>query len=451
MQDKTIRIKRGLDIRVKGEAAQHTADATHIARYAVQPTDYVAVTPKMLVKEGDVVRAGAPLFFDKNNDRALFTSPVGGTVQAVVRGEKRAVLRVVVARDERDEHESFGAGDPIALGSERVRDILLRSGAWNALRQRPFGIVARPDDQPKAIFVSAFDSAPLAPDYAYLLPPEHRQELETGLEALHLLCPVLHWSVDPARQPVLPPQKDYIRVHRFTGKHPAGLVGTQINKIDPLNKGEIVWTIKPQDILTMGRLFLTGEYRPMRLVAMAGPVVRQPQYYRMTTGACVADMAGNVTDEHVRYISGDMLTGTDIGREGFMGATDSLLTVLPEGDQYDFMGWLLPGLRKYSFSHTFLSGFVKCRKYLEGCTLNTGMHGSVRPYVVADQFEKVCPLDILPMQLIKACLANDIDLMEQLGIYEVEPEDMALCEFIDTSKTEIQDILRRGLEACRLG
>lgn len=449
-QNETIRIKRGLDIRVKGEAALQTVDATSIVRYAVKPTDYVAVTPKMLVKEGDAVKAGTPLFYDKNNEKAMFTSPVGGTVEAVVRGEKRALLRVVVAKDEKNEHETFEAGNPAEMGSEKVKDILLRSGAWASIRQRPFGLVARPDDKPKAIFISGFESAPLAPNYSYIVSHEHEKEFDTGLEALHALAGIINLGIDPSRNNTEIPARDYLRVHYFSGKHPAGLVGTQINKISPINKGETVWVVKPQDVLTIGRLFLTGEYNPVRLVAMAGAPVKQPQYYKMITGACIESLAGNVTDEHVRYISGDMLSGTNIGKDGFMGAGDSLLTVLPEGDKYDFMGWLMPGLKKYSFSHTFLSGFCKCKKYLESCELNTGMHGGVRPYVVSDQFERVFPFDIFPMELIKACIIGDIDLMEQLGIYEVEPEDFALCEFIDTSKTEIQDIIRKGLENCRL-
>ncbi|MDY5969708.1 MAG: Na(+)-translocating NADH-quinone reductase subunit A [Bacteroidales bacterium] len=450
-QNETIRIKRGLDICARGEAALQTVDATAIVRYAVKPTDYVAVTPKILVKEGDAVKAGTPLFYDKNNEKALFTSPVGGTVVTVARGEKRALLRVEVAKDEKDEHEAFEVGNPIEMGAEKVKDVLLRSGAWTGIIQRPFGLVARPSDKPKAIFISGFDSAPLAPNYDYILGHFQGEEFSRGLDALHAVAgSVIHYSIDPTRNNAAIPNKDYLKVHRFAGKHPAGLVGTQINMIDPINKGDTVWVVKLQDVLTIGHLFLTGEYRPLRLVAIAGAPVRQPQYYKMLAGACIESLANNVTDTHVRYISGDMLSGTNIGNDGFMSAGHSLLTVLPEGDKYDFMGWLMPGFGKYSFSRTFLSGFCKSKKYLERCELNTGLHGGVRPYVVSDQFEKVFPLDIFPLELIKACIIGDIDLMEQLGIYEVEPEDFALCEFVDTSKTDIQEIIRNGLENCRL-
>lgn len=454
MSDNTINIKKGLDIRVKGTAALTTVDATTIQRYAVKPTDYVGVTPKLMVKEGDSVKAGSVLFYDKNNEAARFTSPVSGTVEAVVRGDKRAILRVVVAADGKMDSETFAHGNPAEMGREAVVKTLTESGVWTMLRQRPFGLVACPDDTPKAIFVSGFESAPLAPNYNYLI-ASHEQEFDMGMEVLHTLVSAIHLSINPMLNNTVMPTQNYVKMHYFTGKHPAGLVGTQINRIDPVNKGEIVWTIKPVDICIIGHLFLTGQYRPERLVAMAGPVVKNPQYYKMLQGACIESLANNVTDDHVRYISGDMLTGTNIGKNGFMGATDNLLTVLPEGDKYDFMGWLAPGVKKYSFSHTFLSGFFQCgskgcQKFLEGRELNTGLHGGVRPFVVTGEMEKVFPLDIYPLQLIKACIIGDIDLMENLGIYEVEPEDFALCEFIDTSKTEIQNIIRQGLETCRL-
>lgn len=454
MSDNTINIKKGLDIRVKGAAALTTVDATDITRYAVKPADYVGVSPKLMVKEGDSVKAGSVLLYDKNNEAARFTSPVSGTVEAVVRGAKRAILRVVIAADGKADGEAFEHGSPARMGREAVVRTLSLSGAWTLLRQRPFGIVARPGDTPKAIFVSAFDSAPLAPDYSYII-AGHEQEFSMGMEVLHALAETIHMGVNPALSTAAWPVGDYVKVHRFTGCHPAGLVGTQINKTDPINKGETVWTLTPADICIIGHLFLTGEYRPLRIVAMAGPVVKEPRYYRMLQGASIESLAGNVTDGHVRYISGNMLSGTSIGRDGFMSATDNLLTVLPEGDRYDFMGWLAPGVRKYSFSRTFLSGFFqrggKCsRKFLEGRELNTGMHGGVRPLVVTGEMEKVFPLDIYPLQLIKACVIGDIDLMENLVIYEVEPEDFALCEFIDTSKTEIQSIIRQGLETCRL-
>lgn len=453
MSDNIVKIKKGLDIRVKGIATFSTIDASSIRRYAVKPTDYVGVTPKMLVKEGDPVKAGTTLFYDKNNEQARFTSPVSGTVEAVVRGDKRALLQVVVAADGKHDSETFAYGKADELQPEQIVNTMVNSGAWTFLRRRPFGLVPHTNDKPKAIFISGFDSAPLAADVDYLL-SGRQEEWQRGIDILHRLVATIHLSVNPeVNKSGLLEKTGNVILHHFSGRHPAGLVGTQINKIDPINKGESVWTIKPQEVCTLGHLFITGEYRPEQLVAMAGPVVKTPQYYRLSAGACIESLCDNVTDGHVRYISGDMLTGCNIGKAGFLSAGHSLLTVLPEGDKYDFMGWLLPGLKKYSASHTFLSGFLQGRhseKYLERCELNTNTHGDVRPYMVTGQFEKVMPLDIYPLQLIKACIIGDIDLMENLGIYEVEPEDFALCEFVDTSKTEIQSIIRNGLENCRL-
>ncbi len=449
----TIKIKRGLDIRVKGSAERCTVEILSCKRYAVKPTDYVGVTPKLLVKEGDRVKAGTTLFYNKNNEQARFTSPVSGVVEAVVRGAKRALLQVVVAADEQHAAEEFAHGEVNSLSREQIVETMVQSGVWTLLRRRPFGIVPMTDEKPKAIFISGFDTAPLAADVDYTL-AGRQAEWQKGIDVLKRLAGTVHLSINPEMNKAgIVENTKNVELHRFCGKHPAGLVGTQINKISPINKGEAVWTIKPQDVCTIGHLFATGEYRPEQVIAMVGPVVKNPQYYRVLAGASIADMAGNVTDNHVRYISGNMLTGVQIEKDGFLSAAQTELTVLPEGDHYDFMGWLLPGFKKYSASHTFLSGFMQCKgsaKMLEKMEMNTNTHGDERPYMVTGQFEKVFPLDIYPLQLIKACVIGDIELMEDLGIYEVEPEDFALCEFVDTSKTEIQSAIRAGLENCRL-
>ncbi len=449
----TTKIKKGLDIRVKGAAEHYTVETFSSKRYAVKPTDYVGVTPKLLVKEGDQVKAGTTLFYDKNNEQARFTSPVSGVVEAVVRGAKRALLQVVVAADEQNAAEKFTVGDVNTLSRDQIVETLVQSGAWTLLRRRPFGIIPTVDDTPKAIFISGFDTAPLAADVDYTL-HGRQEEWQKGIDVLHRLVSTIHLSINPEmnKAGIVENTKNVV-LHRFSGKHPAGLVGTQINKISPINKGESVWTIKPQDVCTIGRLFATGEYCPEQVIAMVGPAVKNPQYHRVLAGESIADMVDNVTEENVRYISGNMLTGVQIAKDGFLSASQTELTVLLEGDHYDFMGWLLPGFKKYSASHTFLSGFLQCKcskKILEKMEMNTNTHGDERPYMVTGQFEKVFPLDIYPLQLIKACVIGDIELMEDLGIYEVEPEDFALCEFVDTSKTEIQSAIRAGLENCRL-
>ena len=349
------------------------------------------------------------------------------------------------------------------------------------LRQRPFGIIANPDDKPKAIFISAFDSAPLAPDYDFMLQGKEAF-FAKGLEALGKLTEgTVHVCFRPeqklyAQLPTancqLPTANCQLSTHLIKGPHPAGNIGTQIAKIDPINKGEVVWTMNAQDVAILGELVSTGVYRPERMVAVAGPQLSNPHYYLIIAGACVESMLsgqlphvdypkleGKVPEKYYRIISGNVLCGTRIEKEGFIGAYDSLLSVLPEGNQPEFMGWLMPGLKKFSFSRTFLSGFMpkremevmgnKLPRFKGFWDFNTNLHGEERAYVMTGEFEKVFPFDIYPLQLIKACLIGDIELMENLGIYEVLPEDFALCEFIDTSKTDIQQIIYDGLEKVR--
>ena len=435
----TIIIRKGLDLPVGGAAEQCVTDMRDIATCAVKPTDFVGLTPKMMVAEGDAVKVGDALFCDKNDERIRFTSPVSGVVKAVVRGEKRRILEVVVESDgklEASEHFE---------NSEDIKKMMLQCGLWTMLRQRPFGIVANPDDEPKAIFVSAFSSAPLAPDYDFIM--QGREEfLKKGLEALTKLTKgIVHVCYCPDQKLAgkLQTPNSKLQTHFVKGPHPSGNIGTQINYIDPINKGDVVWTMNLQDVAVLGELVSTGVYNPEKVIAVAGPNVEKPQYYRIKAGACIKDIK---VKEHSRVVSGDVLSGTQIAPDDFIGAYNDLVSVIPEGDYYDFMGWLMPGFKKYSFSRTFLSGFLpKLLKW----KFDTNTHGDVRPIVFTGNFERVFPFDIYPTQLIKACIIGDIELMENLGIYEVEPEDFALCEFVDVSKTEIQAIIRNALESLR--
>lgn len=465
----TISIKKGLDLPVDGAAEQRVTDARCIACCAVKPTDFVGLVPRLLVEEGAQVAVGDALFCDKRDSRIRFTSPVTGHVKAVVRGEKRLLLAVVVEKDAAPAAETPVAGDTL-------KDQMLQCGLWTMLRQRPFGTVADPDARPKAIFVSAFDSAPLAPDYDFVM-RGRTEQLVKGLEALATLTDgLLHVCFRPGQR--LAEQlrnglhSDRIRLHYVAGPHPAGNIGTQMAAIDPISKGETVWTMNLQDVATLGILASTGCYRSDRLVAVAGPQAKNPHYYRVMAGAQLTTItaaqmlnpeypllqsADHTADS--RIISGNMLSGTQIAPDGFLGAYDSLLTILPEGNYYDFMGWLMPGIRKFSFSRTFLSGFLPKSTFkpmgieiprLAGFwKFDTNTHGDVRPLVFTGNFERVFPFDIYPTQLIKACIIGDIELQENLGIYEVEPEDFALCEFIDTSKTDIQPVIREALEKLR--
>ena len=468
----TITIRKGLDLPIGGTAEPHLTDVRNIKTYAVKPTDFVGLVPRLLVEEGAAVKKGDALFCDKQDERIRFTSPVNGTVKAIVRGEKRKLLEVVVEAD----CQSESTAEPTALPhtADEIKAAMLQCGLWPMLRQRPFGTVARPDDQPKAIFISCFDSAPLAPDYDFVL--QGRETLfAKGLEALTQLTQgKVHVCFRPNQRLAqqLPTANCQLITHNISGPHPAGNIGTQIAHIDPINKGEVVWTMNPQDVATLGELVTTGVYNPEKVVAVAGPQLHNPHYYRITAGACVESLLAeqlpnadfpNMNAEDAakgfRIISGNVLSGLQIAADGFISAYDSLVSVLPEGDYYDFMGWLMPGVKKYSFSRTFLSGFlpkghdkplsVNSSHFDNFWKFDTNTHGDERPLVFTGNFERVFPFDIYPTQLIKACIVGDIELMENLGIYEVEPDDFALCEFIDTSKTDIQSIIRDGLEMLR--
>lgn len=444
----TIKIKRGLDIKLRGKAEKSTLVIEPEA-VAIQPTDFVGLTPRLLVKEGDAVKVGTPLFCDKHEERFLFVSPVSGTVAEARRGEKRLLEAVVIHRED---SEQASLSDPRgALTPSRIQETLLASGLWPMIRQRPYSTVANPDNPPKAFFVSAFDSAPLAPDMDYIA-DHFPDSLRKGLEVLSALVgSKLHLCVheEKTRSEHLLKASHAI-LHRFSGPHPSGNIGTQINKICPINKGDVVWYCGLQEVINIGHYFLTGRLDFTRVYALAGSGLEQPHYVRTVLGASVGTLLGSEpdTDRH-RIVSGNVLTGKAVSNKDFIGYYDTMLTVIPEGDQrHEMLGWIWPGFKKYSVSRTFPSAFVpnELRPEVE---LDTSTHGEERPFVVTGAFEKVFPFDILPLQLIKACLIGDIDLMERLGIYEVDPEDFALCEFIDTSKTDIQQIVREGLELVR--
>lgn len=432
----TIKIKKGLDLPIGGEPLKEVIDARSIERYAVKPTDFVGFTPRLLVAEGDTVCAGQPLVEDKNDTRLTLPSPVGGTVTAIVRGEKRRLLEVVIT-------SRTGS-----KSSTNQPNLTPDSPCWWMIKERPFGTIANPDHKPKGIFVSMRDTNPLAPDLDFAL-KGREHEFEAGIKAL----------------------ETYGTVHcvKAQGPHPAGNIGTIVAALDPINKGECVWSVGAQDVANIGRWCLTGEYRPERVISVGGPAAKAPKHYRVLCGANVQrisdvqlmdtsypSMTGSTTTSSTRIISGSPLSGTTIKADGFLGMYDQQLTFIEEGDQYDFMGWLMPGLKKFSFSKTFLSGLMLPFKAMEplmpvkpSFSFNTNMHGSVRPFLFTGQFERVFPFDIYPLQLIKACIVGDVELQEKLGIYEVEPEDFALCEFIDPSKTEIQTIIREALEVLR--
>jgi Na+-transporting NADH:ubiquinone oxidoreductase subunit A len=439
-----IKIKKGLNINLKGKAEKIFIKANKAELYALKPTDFHNLEPKLLVNIGDRVKAGTVLFFDKKNPEIKFTSPVSGQVQSVHRGDRRKILEVVIAPDEGMEYEPFLKADPLSINREDILKNILDSGLWPAIKKRPYNVIANPATSPKSIFISAFDTAPLAPDYDFLV-KGCENEFQYGINALLKLTDgKVHLNVDST----YPPNAVFtnargVQINRFKGPHPAGNVGTQINKIDPINKGDVVWTLQPQDVIAIGRLFLNGHYDASRIVALTGSEVIKPKYYKTIAGACMRSLVdGNVNEGNLRYISGNVLTGTRIDRQGFLGFYDSQITVIPEGDHFEFLGWLAPGIKKFSVSRSYLSWLSSDKEYF----IDSNLHGGKRALMITGEFEKVFPFDIYPMQLIKAIIIEDIDLMEKLGIYEVIEEDFALCEFVDTSKTDIQSIIRKGLD-----
>lgn len=442
---KIITLRKGLDIHLQGKAENRLAEARAAAEYALSPLDFEGVTPKLLVKVGDEVKAGQPLFFNKYNDRILFTSPVSGTVSAINRGEKRRVLNVIVTAGADRQYAEFPKLDLRKASREEIVEQLLQSGLWPLLIQRPYGIIADPASKPRAIFVSAFDSAPLAPDFNYVLAAE-RENLQKGVEVLRRLTDgKVHLSLRAGEKSVCAGLEG-VEEHAFAGKHPVGNVGVQIHHIDPIDKGEIVWTVNIQDLAIIGRLFNQGRVDMTRTIAVTGSEVEKPCYCKVIAGAPVASvLEGNLKaqkeGDSVRIIAGNVLTGTKVQADGYLTFYANQVTVIPEGDKYELLGWAMPRFGKFSVSRAYFSWLCPKREY----RLDTNLNGGERPYVVTGLYERYLPMDIYPMYLLKACLAGDIDKMENLGIYEVLPEDFALCEFVDPSKTDIQQIIRDGI------
>lgn len=443
---KDIRLKKGVDIKLKGTADKVYATIPMSETYVLKPTDFPGLAPKLAVKAGEEVKAGSPLFYDKANPKIKFCSPVSGEVAEVVRGEKRRILEVKVLADKEVQYQSFDVKG--ASGNrQQIIDLLCEAGLWPFLRQRPFDVIANPEDSPKAIHISAFDSAPLAADNDFVL---HGLEdaFQAGLDIVTQLTDgTTHLNLDGrTNSSAVFTEAKGVQINRVSGPHPAGNVGVQIHHIDPINKGEVVWTLKPQDVVAIGRFFKTGKFDASRIVALTGSEVVKPRYYRTLIGAEIAPMIkDNVEAGNKRFISGNVLTGTRISETGHLSFYDSQVTVIPEGDQPEFMGWLAPGFNKFSLSRTFFSWLTPNKKY----ALNSSMNGEERAFVMTGQYENVFPMDIYPQHLVKAIMMGDVEALEQLGIYEVAPEDFALCEFACTSKIDVQERVREGLEMVR--
>lgn len=446
---KTIRLKKGFDINLLGKASLKL-ESVQPDTFAIKPTDFYGIyLPKVVISEGDLVKAGSPLFHDKRNENIIFTAPVSGEVVEIKRGERRKLLEVKILADRTVEHLPFtkySVSEVANLTRAEAQAQILKSGAWVNIVQRPFGIVADPAETPKSIFISGFDTHPLAPDYNFLFKGQE-QYFQIGIDVLKKFTdgPV-HLNVHTKKEiGAIFSQAQGVELNKFSGPHPSGCVGVQIHHIDPLGKSDVIWTVNPYGVIQIGKLFLNGILDASKVLAVAGSEIKEPKYFKTYTGAAVKKLLqSNLKQEHVRVISGNVLTGTKIGLEGHIGFYDNLVSVIPEGDQHEFLGWIAPSTKKLSISRAF--GLFSFLNYNKEYILDSNTKGEPRAFVQTGVFEKVTPMDLLPTHLLKAIIAEDYDDMEALGIYEVIEEDLALCEFVDVSKHNVQAILREGIE-----
>ncbi len=449
----TIKLKKGFDINLAGKAQEKIVDIEQPETFALKPTDFVSIQkPKVLVSEGDNVKAGTPLLYEKSMDEVMYTSPVSGEVVEVKRGHKRKLLEIKILADKEvvfEKFDNFSISDIKNLEKEKITKQLKVSGVWPHIIQRPYGIVANPDETPKSIFVSCFDTNPLAPKTEFLLQGQENN-FAAGIEVLKKLTDgKVHLNVNgnEAVSSIFS-SVEGVQINKVSGPHPAGNVGIQIHHIDPINKGDLIWTCSPVGVAQIGCLFLEGKYDSSKLVAITGSEISSPAFVKTYSGACINKLVqGNVKSDHVRYISGNVLTGENVGLDGYLGFYQNQVTLIPEGDQEEFLGWIKPSTKKISFHRAFgLLSFLNKNKEFAP---DTNTHGEERGFVISGAFEEVMPMDVLPTYLFKSIMAEDFDDMEGLGIYEVIEEDVALCEFIDPSKQDLQHILRDGIELIR--
>ncbi len=443
-----LKLRKGVDIKLVGEADKVLVDAPHPKTVAIKPTDFEGIKPKVVVKKGHEVKAGTTIMYDKNHEAVKFTSPVSGEIVEVKRGDKRKLLEIIILADSEIRYEDFKAADPNSLERDAIVDKICSAGLWPFIKQRPYDVIANPEDKPKSIFISAFDSSPLAPDNDFILHGEG-EAFQAGIDAIAKLTEgKVHLTTNAATKAddVFTSAKNVVH-HQVSGPHPAGNVGVQIHHFDPVGRGDVIWTLKPQDVWTIGKLFLTGKLDARRVIALTGSKISNRKYFRTILGTSTKDLfEQNAEKGNSRFISGNVLTGTKIHADGYLGFYDYQLTAIPEGGEPEMFGWIKPDPSKFSLSRALPSWLIPGKKF----DLNANMNGEERPFVVTEEYEKVFPFDIYPVQLIKAIMVEDVELMEELGIYEVAPEDFALCETICTSKIPSQTIVREGLSKLRI-
>ena len=437
---KLIKLRKGLDVNLKGKAALETVSVKCPGEYALVPDDFTGMKPKVVVNEGDTVLAGDALFVDKKHPEVKFVSPVSGTVTLVERGDRRKLLSVRVKSDGKQQSREFDVkGD--------IKAVLMESGMFAFFRQRPYDVVANPEDKPKAIFVSAFNSMPLSQDFSYVVKGQE-EEFKAGIKALSAIAKV-NLGINVAQSKTFLNDVPNCEVTVFDGPAPAGNVGVQINHVDPINKGEVVWTIGAEEVIFVGRLMKTGRVDLTRTIAVAGSEVKKPAYANVKVGQKLDTLLpGQISDaSSLRIINGNVMTGIKTSKDGYLAAHATEVNVIPEGDHADeFMGWIMPRFNTFSTHRSYLSWlFGKKKEYV----FDARVKGGERHMIMSGEYDKVFPMDIFAGYLIKAIITGDIDRQEALGIYEVAPEDFAIAEFVDSSKLELQRIVREGLDILR--
>lgn len=441
---KDIKIKKGLTIKLKGEAEKTISSAPRSRTFSIKPSDFHLIIPKMVLREGDKFQAGDTIFYSKSNESIKFVSPVSGTLTKIERGAKRVITNLLIEADTQDTYKDFGVLNPESSSADAIKARLLESGCWPFIMQRPYAVIANTEQEPEAIYVSANTTAPLANDVDFSLNGKEK-ELQAAVTALSKLTKgQLHVGVGKSGSSPFKGLKD-ITLHTVSGPHPAGNVGTLINKIQPVNKGEVVWTVAPQDLVIIGELLLTGKFNAERTVALSGSEVKAPKYYKTKIGSEVSTFLydSGLNSENVRVISGDVLTGAKISPKGHLGYYSNTVTVIPEGDDYELFGWNKPVFDKISTSRALTFSWLTPNKVYD---LDTNTNGEHRAFVMTGIYEEVFPLDMYPLQMLKACMVKDLDQMEAMGMYEVAPEDFALTEFVCVSKQPHQQIIRNGLD-----
>ena len=440
-----IKIKNGLTINLKGAAQNIIKKAATPKTISINPSNFHLIIPKMVVKIGQKISQGDVVFFSKKDERIKFCSPVNGFIKEIIRGAKRKIIEIIIESIGDNETSSKKAIDYKNLSGEQVKNLLLDSGCWPFIKQRPYDIIANPSDNPKSIFISTFNSAPISADFQIIL-DDQKEEFKHGVKILSkLFSGDLNIGIEKNNKSFLNDIEN-VKIHTFNGPHPAGNVGVQIHHIDPINSGEKVWTLGAEDVANIGRYFMTGSYNPVRTLAVSGPPVKNPKYYKTIAGSELCEIikdAGINQNDHLRFINGDVLTGYKVESDNYLGFYNNTLSVLREGNHYRMFGLVpfvnnkVPSIYKTSFSWLFPN-----KKY----DLDTNLNGEERALVVTGEMEKVFPMDILPMQLLKECMAGNIEKMESLGIYEVAPEDFSLIDYSSSSKIEAQYIIRKGLD-----